>query len=54
MIDCDDVCASAMNLTAFTKNIKRKDWDALSFNTRNYYDLWALSIYPLVNSLCAL
>jgi glycosyltransferase involved in cell wall biosynthesis len=52
MMDCDDVCASPVNIDVLKNNLKRSDWDGLSFNsTRPYYDLWALSLKHLVYSL---
>jgi glycosyltransferase involved in cell wall biosynthesis len=51
MMDCNDVCASPINLDVLKNNIKRTDWDGLSFNSsRPYYDLWALSLKHLVYS----
>lgn len=51
MMDCDDVCALPVNLDVLKKNIKRTDWDGLSFNSsRPYYDLWALSMKRFVYS----
>lgn len=51
MMDCDDVCASPVNLEVLKNNMKRTDWDGLSFNSsRPYYDLWALSMKHLVYS----
>lgn len=52
MMDCDDVCASPVNINVLKNNLKRSDWDGLSFNTtRPYYDLWALSMKHLVYSV---
>lgn len=47
MIDCDNVCASPVKLEyiLYYLNINT-DWDALTFNKKPYYDLWALSKYP--------
>jgi len=51
MMDCDDVCASPVNLDVLKNNMKRTDWDGLSFNSSlPYYDLWALSLKHLVYS----
>jgi len=51
MMDCDDVSASPVNLDVLKNNMKRTDWDGLSFNSsRPYYDLWALSMKRLVYS----
>lgn len=51
MMDCNDVCASPVNLDILKNNLKRTDWDGLSFNSsRPYYDFWALSLKHLVYS----
>jgi hypothetical protein len=51
MMDCNDLCASPINLDVLKNNMKRTDWDGLSFNSsRPYYDLWALSLKHLVYS----
>ena len=47
MIDCDDVCASPINIEPFIYYLtNNSDWDALTFNKVPYYDTWALSKYP--------
>ena len=47
MIDCDDVCAAPIKLEYLLYYLTvNTDWDALSFNKKPYYDLWALSKYP--------
>ena len=43
MLDCDNVCATKINPEVLSKYMNRNDWDALSFNRRDYYDIWALS-----------
>ena len=56
MMDMDDVCADPINIEVL-KYIFQKEktnplkWDALSFNKKHYYDLWALSIYPYTFSV---
>jgi hypothetical protein len=50
MMDCDDVCSNDVNLNVLNRNLRRNDWDALSFNKSYYYDIWALSIRPYVFS----
>jgi len=51
MMDCDDVCSSPVNINVLKRNLKRTDWDGLTFNSsRPYYDLWALSLKHLVYS----
>lgn len=51
MMDCDDRCNYALNTSLLRGVLKRKDWDALSFNhPMGYYDSWALSIPPHVIS----
>jgi hypothetical protein len=50
MMDMDDVCSSPININAMTRVLSRSDWDAVSFNRPNYYDVWALSIDDYQNS----
>lgn len=52
MMDCDDVCASDIDLNILKKYLyqRNNEWDALSFNREPYYDLWALSIGPYAYS----
>jgi hypothetical protein len=45
MIDADDVCAKNWNvklLNDYLHNFDNDDWDTISFNRDNYYDIWAL------------
>jgi len=50
MIDFDDVCSEPINIYAFENGLYRTDWDALSFNRKDYYDIWALSAKPYIYS----
>ena len=50
MMDFDDVCSDNIKLDVLSKNLIRNDWDSLSFNKKNYYDMWALSLYPYIHS----
>ena len=50
MMDCDDVCSQDIKLNVLQTYLYRNDWDALSFNKSNYYDIWALSIRPYMLS----
>jgi hypothetical protein len=51
MLDCDDVCAYPMNERIISQYLTTiTDWDALSFNRENYYDMWALSYDPYIYS----
>jgi glycosyltransferase involved in cell wall biosynthesis len=50
MMDCDDVCTSPIRIPVLEAHLYRTDWDALTFNRRNYYDLWALSLHPYFGS----
>ena len=43
MMDFDDVCSNIIDTSIIQKYINRSDWDCLSFNKTNYYDIWALS-----------
>jgi len=47
MVDMDNVTASKLNINVFHKYMspeKNNLWDCLTFNQKEYYDLWALSI----------
>jgi hypothetical protein len=46
MCDTDRECSYDMNLDVLQKYLVRDDWDALSFNRMNYYDIWALAYNP--------
>ena len=52
MMDCDNVCVEKVNLDVFKRYLDNENsiyldkWDALSFISKPYYDLWALSKYP--------
>jgi hypothetical protein len=50
MMDMDEMCSSPINIDILYKNLLRNDWDALSFNRKIYYDIWALSYDPFVIS----
>ena len=50
MIDCDDKCSENVKHWILQKYLRRNDWDSLSFNKKNYYDIWALSIRPYMFS----
>ena len=48
MIDCDSVSTPDVNLEPLKHYLTTGlgDWDGLTFNKQNYYDLWALSKFP--------
>lgn len=50
MLDCDDVCATKIKPEVLSKYLNRGDWDSLSFNRKDYYDIWALSFQPYMFS----
>lgn len=50
MMDFDDVCSTNINIDVLKKNLKRDDWDCLTFNKSDYYDIWALSKFPYLLS----
>ena len=50
MIDLDDVCAEPMNMEVIKQSMSRTEWDSLSFNRPDYYDIWALSLEPYIYS----
>lgn len=52
VMDCDEVCSSKINLDHLKKYLlNNQSWDALSFNRKDYYDIWALSIPPYIVSM---
>jgi len=50
MMDFDDVCEKEINTDILNKYLINNSWDSLSFNRKDYYDIWALSIGPYVTS----
>jgi hypothetical protein len=47
MMDFDDVCEKSININVLEKYLhNNNEWDSLSFNKYDYYDIWALSIDP--------
>lgn len=46
MMDSDDVSTKPLDINVLSKYLHRDDWDSLSFNRRNYYDIWALLYGP--------
>jgi len=47
MIDCDDVCTPRWDINIIDKylnNFDNDNWDCISFNLNNYYDIWALLV----------
>lgn len=50
MMDFDDVCAGELDIKVLLKYLDTNNWDCLSFNRKNYYDIWALSFEPYICS----
>ena len=51
MMDCDEVCTNNIKVEVLKYYLDRSEyWDALSFNRKDYYDIWALSISPYIVS----
>lgn len=46
VMDMDNVCANLINLNVIRDTIVCPDWDAITFNRPDYYDIFALSIDP--------
>lgn len=51
MMDMDDVCSKDININVLkyiinTERTSPLEWDSISFNRIDYYDIWALSIHP--------
>jgi len=49
MMDSDDACNGDININIIDKYLKRYDWDCLTFNRSNYYDIWALQYEPFIH-----
>jgi hypothetical protein len=49
-MDMDDKCEGFINIDNIEKMLCRDDWDAISFNRDDYYDIWALSLDKYVVS----
>jgi GR25 family glycosyltransferase involved in LPS biosynthesis/predicted O-methyltransferase YrrM len=50
MMDLDNVSCEKMNTNIIKYYLNRNDWDSLSFNSSDYYDIFALSIEPYIHS----
>lgn len=53
MLDLDDVCSGEIYLDVLRSQFRPEResmWDAISFHRNDYYDIWALSIYPYMFS----
>jgi glycosyltransferase involved in cell wall biosynthesis len=52
MMDCDDVCSTPIRLPVLIDALQHEsEWDTVSFPSLNsYYDIWALSMKPLLLS----
>lgn len=46
MLDCNYNNYMTIDKNVLSLYLDRTDWDALSFNQNDYYDIWALSIFP--------
>ena len=51
MVDADDVNVEPWNLQLINYYVKREDWDTVTFNRKDYYDIWAL-MYPPFQHHC--
>ena len=47
MLDSDNVNVPKWNIPLIKRSLLRNDWDALSFNLHQYYDIWALIYGPI-------
>lgn len=50
MMDMDDVCSTPIKTSIVKDSLERDDWDCISFNRSDYYDIWALSIDSYISS----
>ena len=53
IMDLDDVSIGPLKINVLRHFLKKNNehWDALSFNRKKYYDIWALSYDPFIISL---
>ncbi len=49
MMDSDDVCSQPINYDILKKHLVNDTWDSLSFNKKDYYDIWALQYEPFIH-----
>lgn len=53
MLDLDNVCSGQMFIDVLKKQFEPKReplWDSVSFHRSDYYDIWALALYPYMFS----
>jgi hypothetical protein len=51
MVDADDVNIKPWNITLLKYYLEKGEWDCVSFNRPDYYDIWAL-MYPPFKHHC--
>jgi len=51
MMDGDDVSSGKFDHLKIEKYLLRDDWDSISFNRKNYYDIWALCFEPFIHNM---
>ena len=51
MVDADDVNVEPWNIKLLKYYLGRNDWEVLTFNRKDYYDIWAL-MYPPFQHHC--
>jgi hypothetical protein len=51
MMDSDDVSSGNFDHLKIEKYLVRDDWDSISFNRKNYYDIWALCYEPFIHHM---
>jgi len=51
MMDGDDVSSGNFDYLGIEKFLVRDDWDSISFNRKNYYDIWALCYDPFIHHM---
>ena len=49
MMDFDDVTSKPININVFKEGLEL-EWDCITYNNKNYYDYWALSIDNFIYS----
>ena len=54
MVDLDEVIGNIINRTVLSEALDRnEEWDAVSFNRKRYYDIWALRYNKFSANVCS-
>ena len=51
MMDGDNISSGDFDYEKIAKYLPRNDWDCISFNREDYYDIWALCYEPFIHNM---